>query len=91
MTDEKSPETLLEFPCEFLLKIIGRDDGTLVDVVHEVLLRHLPGLSRERLSTRPSQNGRFLAISVRFVAESRAQLDALYGELGALDEVHYVL
>jgi len=48
--------------------------------VISVVQTHVP-LSARTVTTRPSQGGKYLAVTVTFVAESREQLDAIYQEL----------
>lgn len=79
-------ETLLEFPCRFPIKAIGHGD----DLVHRVfaLIRpHVPGLSEDALTMRPSGKGNFMAVTVTITATSQAQLDAIYRELTVCEQV----
>ncbi|MBU0494126.1 MAG: DUF493 domain-containing protein [Chloroflexi bacterium] len=90
MTDD-SEETLFEFPCEFPLKVIGRHCDDLEDHVCAIVRRHVPDLDRGLVSSRSSREGKYLAITLTFTAESKAQLDALYRDLGSQDGVVMVL
>ena len=74
-------ETLLEFPCAFPLKIMGRREDTLAQAVLEVVLRHDPGFDGASIEMRPSKAGNYLALTVTVTAISKAQLDALYMDL----------
>ena len=73
--------TLLEFPCAFPLKIMGRREGALAQAVLEVVLRHDPDFDGASIEMRPSKAGNYLALTVTVTATSQAQLDALYMEL----------
>lgn len=81
-------ETLLEFPCDFPLKIMGRDSDTFQAIVTEIVSRHA---SAAPATTRPSSGGSYIAMSFVIRAESREQLDELYRELSANKDVLYVL
>jgi uncharacterized protein len=72
-----------EFPCRFPLKAIGRDDGEFRALVTEMVRRHIPELSDEDVTTRPSAGGKYLAVTATFVATSREQIDAIYHELSS--------
>ena len=76
---ESSP---YEFPLVFPLKVIGRNELDFEGFVLSVVQTHAP-LSARTVSTRPSQGGKYLAVTVTFVAESRGQLDAIYQELSS--------
>lgn len=79
-SDGPTPE--LNFPCEYPVKVIGRDEDNFFDFVVNVVSRHVPGLSPDEFSTRLSSGGTYMTVSVTFIAESRPQVDALYQELG---------
>ena len=80
MDDIPMPE--LAFPCEYPLKVIGKDEDNFFEFVIELVSHHVPGLPFEMFTTRRSGGGKYLSVSVTFIAESRAQVDALYAELG---------
>ncbi len=80
MSDEPMPELI--FPCEYPLKVIGKDEDDFFTFVRELVSRHVPGLPEEAFTTRSSRAGTYLSVSVTFIAQSRAQVDALYRELG---------
>jgi putative lipoic acid-binding regulatory protein len=83
--------TLLEFPCEFPLKIVGETrDGFAQDVL-EIVLRHAPDFDAASMEMRPSRAGRYLGLTVIISATSQAQLDDLYRELTAHPGVKMVL
>lgn len=83
--DEK--KQLLEFPCEFPVKVMGHASETFQAEVTEVLSRHVPDEDQAGLSTLGSSAGRFVSITLVIRARSRDQLDALYRELNDLDSV----
>ena len=78
MTDET---TLLEFPCDFPIKAMGRAGCGLDLTVVEIVRRHAPDISEGRISTRDSAQGNYTSVTVVVRATSRAQLDAIYQEL----------
>lgn len=78
---------LLEFPCEFPVKVMGRASKTFQAEVTEVLDRHVPAEDQEGLTTQGSSAGRFVSITLVIRARSRAQLDNLYQALNDLDSV----
>ena len=75
-----------EFPLIFPLKVIGRNADDFEGFVVSVVKTHTP-LSERTVTTRPSQGGKYLAVTVTFMAESREQLDAIYLELSGHDRV----
>jgi uncharacterized protein len=80
-------DELFNFPCDFPIKIMGRCDCDLEILVVEVINRHVSDLSEKAVTTRPSGKGNFLSVTVTVNATSREQLDNIYRELTAREEV----
>jgi len=81
----------LGFPCEFPIKALGRAGPGFRDQVVEIVSRHVAGIPDERVTSRPSQGGRYTSVTVRVTASSQGQLDAIYRELSACEQVLMVL
>ncbi len=71
----------LRFPLEFPLKVMGRDTREFHDALAAILMRHVAPLDTLRVTQQPSREGRFVSVTITFIAESREQLDALYTAL----------
>jgi len=88
MTKEsQDTDELFNFPCQFPIKIMGRCDCELESLVVEVVNRHVTNLAENAVSTRPSGKGNFMSVTVTITATSREQIDNIYLELTARDEV----
>jgi putative lipoic acid-binding regulatory protein len=74
-------QSLLAYPCEFPMKIMGRREGGFAQEVMEIVLRHAPDFQPASMEMRPSRKGKYLSLTVTINATSREQLDALYQEL----------
>jgi putative lipoic acid-binding regulatory protein len=83
--------SLLEFPCAFPLKIMGRTQEGFAQAVAEVVTRHAPDFDAATLEMRSSSAGNYLSLTATINATSRDQLDALYRELVAHPMVAMVL
>lgn len=84
-------ESLLEFPCEFPVKVMGRAQDGFAQAVLEVVLRHAPDFDAASMEMRPSAKGTYISLTCTITARSREQLDALYRELTAHPLVSVVL
>ena len=84
---QNTDETLLEFPCQFPIKAMGRDDGAFETLVVEIVRKHAPDLTETAIQTRPSKAGNYLSVTVTVCATSRQQLDNIYLELTACEQV----
>ncbi|WP_411727633.1 YbeD family protein [Methyloglobulus sp.] len=76
-----SEETLLEFPCQFAIKAMGRNNLEFDLLVIEIVRRHVPDLHEQSVTTRPSKDANYLAVTVMIQATSKQQLDAIYQDL----------
>jgi uncharacterized protein len=84
-------DELLVFPTDYPIKVVGRPSDEFRARVHAILLLHAPGLEADRISERLSQNGNFLSITYRLVAESREQVEAIVADLKACDGVMMII
>lgn len=76
-------DTLLKFPCDFPIKIVGKNNSEFELFVLSVLRKHFLDLREDALQQRPSKNNHYLSITVTVHVESKEQLDAVYRELTA--------
>lgn len=84
-------EGLLQFPCRFPIKAMGRADSDMEAIVIEIVRRHAPDFDATAVRVRASSGGKWLAVTVTIEAESRAQLDAIYQDLTAHESVVWAL
>ena len=90
MSDTPLPgreDTLLVFPTDFPVKIMGQASDDFRSLVMGIVTRHFGTLEPHRIEERPSANGKYLSITVTVLATSKAQLDALYMELTSCSQV----
>lgn len=83
--------TLIDFPCDFPVKIIGMNSETLINDVQRIVSKHFPGHTDERITYKKSENSNYLAITVSFLATNQEMLDEFYKEVSKLPEVKMVL
>ena len=83
--------SLLEFPCDFPIKIMGKREDGFAQVVLETVMRHAPDFDAAAIEMRPSAKGNYLSLTCTIRAVSREQLDALYRELSRHPLVKIVL
>ena len=76
-------DTLLEFPCDFPIKIMGKTHDEFAQVVLSIVTRHAPDFDAARMEMRASSGGNYLSLTCTIVAQSKPQLDAIYMDLTA--------
>ena len=83
--------SLIEYPSEFPIKVMGARVEGFVDAVVELVRGFDPQFDAARVELRPSSAGKYLGITLMVTATSREQLDALYQALTAHPMVKVVL
>lgn len=88
---QTQPESLIEFPCDFTLKIVGKSQGDFEKIVLAIVHEHFPNVSDKQVQKKFSKDQTYLSLSVTVYATSKPQLDALYLALTSTKEVLMVL
>ena len=83
-------DDLFNFPCEFPIKVMGKTGKQLELLVIEIIRKYDHNLTEGAMTTRTSSGGKYVSVTVTFMAHSREQLDSLYGELTRHDQVMMV-
>jgi putative lipoic acid-binding regulatory protein len=76
-----SRETLLEFPCRFPVKAMGRAGGGFEAIVTHIVRNHAELWPGEAVRSNASRNGNYVAVTLVIEATSQEQLDAIYQDL----------
>jgi putative lipoic acid-binding regulatory protein len=84
-------ESLIEYPSDFPIKIMGAMQDAFAQTIVEVVMQHDPTFHPGRMEMRPSTKGSYLALTVTVLATSREQLDNLYRALSSHPMVKVVL
>jgi putative lipoic acid-binding regulatory protein len=84
-------ESLIEYPSDFPIKVMGPTHVDFSPTIIEVVLGFDPTFHEGRLEARPSAKGNFTGLTVTVRATSREQLDALYTALSAHPMVKIVM
>ncbi len=71
-------DSILEFPCEFPIKLMGRDTPSFRSTMRALVEKHAGKLSDEAIRYSPSRNGRFVSVTITVDAKSQKQLDDIY-------------
>ena len=91
LSDLPVTESLIEYPSDFPIKIMGPMHETFTAVIVEVVTQHDPEFHEGRLEKRPSSKGNYLSLTATVRATSREQLDNLYRALSSHPMVKVVL
>jgi putative lipoic acid-binding regulatory protein len=87
-----TPETtLLEFPCEVDVKVMGVADEAFHATTRAAVEKHAGPLPEHCIRVRPSSGGRYVSITYVVAVNSHAHLQAVYTELHATGVVLFKL
>lgn len=84
-------DSLLQFPCDFPIKVMGRGDSGFRALVMDLVRRRAPDLDETRVRVQNSRAGRYQSVTVVVNARARAQLDAIYQDLSEHPQIKLVL
>jgi uncharacterized protein len=73
--------TVIEYPCDFPIKILGHTRAGFAQAILEVVRRHAPDFDGSTLEMKASRHGKYLSVTCVIRATSREQLDGLYRDL----------
>ena len=80
-------ETLLEFPCTFPVKAMGRNEDGFEALVTKIVLSHAEMSAAKAVTTNLSSSGKYLSVTITIEAISKAQLDRIYQDLTDCEQV----
>ncbi|MEW8505676.1 MAG: DUF493 domain-containing protein [Candidatus Thiodiazotropha sp.] len=84
---DRNEETLLEFPCDFPIKVMGKAEPGFEAMIVELVSRHTEELHETAVNSRFSKGGKWISVTITLRAQSKAQLDAIYHDLSAHEKV----
>jgi len=80
-------DTLLQFPCSFPIKMMGRADDEFSDIAVRLIEQHVGIIAENAIHTAKSRNGNFLSVTVTIDAQSQEQLDSIYNDLSNHEDI----
>ncbi len=83
--------SLLEFPCDFPLKIMGKRTDDFSQTIVALVQEFAPDFAPASVEMRPSKSATYLSLTCTIRATSQTQLDALYRALTSHPLVKIVL
>lgn len=90
-TPPAGQDSLIEYPCDFPLKVMGKTDPAFAATMLQLLQPLDPQLHADKISSRDSTKGNYQALTITVHATSRAQLDDIYRALSSHPMVKMVL
>ena len=91
MQDIPPEQSLVEYPSQFPIKVMGLNADGFVHAVISIAKQFDPAYDAATVELRPSKGDKYLGVTVTVTATSRAQLDELYRTLSTHPMVKMVL
>ena len=79
--------TLLEFPCKFPIKMMGRSEKGFSELAVGLIEQHAGKIAADQVLTAQSRNGNFLSVTITIDAQNQQQLDSIYADLTRHEEI----
>ncbi len=80
-------ESAIEFPCEFPIKMMGRNTPEFRATARTLVEKHSGSVNDDAVQTVLSRNDRFVSVTVTITATSQLQLDAIYQDVTDHEDV----
>lgn len=84
-------DSLIEYPSDFPIKVMGKHHPEFAQTLTAVVLEFDPDFDPTTVEMRPSKGGNYMGLTFTVKATSREQLDALYRALHGHPMVSIVL
>ncbi len=78
---ESKDELPLHFPCDFPIKMMGRDQPEFREAAVALVEQHAGEIPDDAIRTVVSRKGNFLSITITINAKNQKQLDDIYRDL----------
>ena len=84
-------EDIFKFPCDYPIKVFGINQPGFEKTVCKIVEAHTGKLHANQTTAKHSSKGKYISITVRIIATSRQQLDAINHDLQNCPLVSYLL
>jgi putative lipoic acid-binding regulatory protein len=87
----KEEGTLVEFPCDFFIKVMGETSDDFANTMVKVIQVYAPKFDASKVNMRASSGGKFISLTCSVYVTTKTQLDSIYRALSEHPQVKYVL
>ena len=84
-------EDIFNFPCDYPIKVFGENQSEFQKTVCNIVEMHTGKLHTNQTTIKHSSKGKYISITVRIIATSRQQLNAINKDLQSCPLVSYLL
>lgn len=91
MVDQAPQEPLIDFPCHFVIKVMGLAEVTFQETMITVIQEHDSQFNAKSIEHRYSASKKYISLSCQVWATSQSQLDSIYRDVSAHPLVKYAI
>ena len=84
-------EDIFNFPCDYPIKVLGENQPEFQKTVCNIVEAYTGKLQANQTTIKYSSKGKYISLTVRIIATSRQQLDAINQDLQSCPLVSYLL
>lgn len=81
MNNINENHSLIQYPCEFPIKIIGHNKNEFINEIYLIIKKFDDGFSISSIRSKISKSENYIGLTVNVFVKSQEQLDNLYKEL----------
>jgi len=78
---EMEEESLIEFPCEFPVKVMGAAIPEFHSAINKIAVAHDSEFDTNQTTQNLSKTGKYISLTLNIHAKDKPQLDAIYKDL----------
>jgi uncharacterized protein len=86
-----SPETLIEFPCHFPIKVMGKVHEEFTSTVIKLIKQNNKSFDPSTIEMKGSSEGRYISLTCFVYVTSKPELDDIYRSLSSHPMIKVVL
>jgi len=79
--NDSEEESLIEFPCEFPVKVMGPSTPEFHSVIEKIALANDSDFDSKKTTQNISKTGKYVSLTLTINAKDKPQLDAIYKDL----------
>jgi putative lipoic acid-binding regulatory protein len=84
-------ESLLEFPCDFDIKVMGEAKENFSESIIKIIKKHYGNFNTSKIELKGSSNGKYISLTCNVYVTSQKQLDKIYIDLSNSPMTKFVL
>jgi putative lipoic acid-binding regulatory protein len=89
--EDNSQDSLIEFPCDFHIKVIGIMSDTFSDSVINIIKQTDSTFNSSKIEMKPSQNKTYISLTCSVYVNNKKELDHIYSQLSTHPDSRFVI